>query len=419
MSRGVSRILGVLLSFFLVVVLSLPALAQDVPEPPINWDMIDPTLTFPSGIDTLSDPRPVFTWEAVALAVRYEIQITETTTFLYDLIERESVSGLSFQTSEPLEDDTYLWRVRGVDNNGAVSPWSDIRRLTIDTLAPDVPELLVPAADAQVTDAAPWFQWTPSFGADRYLVVIDTDNACDAEAVTASGASLQVAESFVQGAYFWCVTAIDAADNASDQSEASAFTINITTAPADGEIIFTTTEPYTPTLRWDAIAGVEGYTLQLDTSQGMTGAAEAAVGAVDRYTWGDGLSYGVYYWQVIPDGLAQEDAVVSRFVISPPAPTAPTLEAPASGEALDSVPVRLRWSDVDTTLTYEVEITRTNAETPDVSAATVTGNSYDFTLSGALPDEPDVYTWRVRALNAYDVPGAWSAAGSFTLASGG
>jgi predicted phage tail protein len=112
--------------------------------------------------------------------------------------------------------------------------------------------------------------------------------------------------------------------------------------------------------------------------------------------------------------------VPSRFTISPPAPAAPVPEVPAPGAALDSVPVNLRWSSIEGAASYEIEIVRleAEAETPDITTATLTTNSYSFTISGALP-ESERYTWRVRAVNVFGVPGAWSAAVSFTLGTDG
>jgi hypothetical protein len=63
-------------------------------------------------------------------AVAYQIQITSTTSFLYDLVENAFVQETT-HISTSLEAGVYLWRVRSLDANGDASLWSDVRMLTI------------------------------------------------------------------------------------------------------------------------------------------------------------------------------------------------------------------------------------------------------------------------------------------------
>lgn len=99
-------------------------------EPTVNRGLRRPVLYLPSGIATSSSPTPSFTWSVVEEAVAYQIQITSTTSFLYDLVENAFVQETT-HISTSLEAGVYLWRVRSLDANGDASLWSDVRMLTI------------------------------------------------------------------------------------------------------------------------------------------------------------------------------------------------------------------------------------------------------------------------------------------------
>jgi hypothetical protein len=403
--------LRLLICLHLLLFTVAPLLAQDDLEPPINWDMIDPTLTSPRGIATTTDSAPTFEWLMVEGAVRYEIQITATLTFLLELEVQEIVNQTTY-TASPLQDGTYLWRVRGMDTLGAVSPWSDIRRLTIDSTAPPPPRQDSPAADGFVTSLRPTLTWFGVRGASQYQVIIDTTDVCNSPPSDAQpGFAYTAPEPLALGAYYWCVLSIDDAGNVGAISQPRRFFIHLGTAPSNNAVFFTSSpDGVAPRLEWSA-SGPGAYTVQIADNPFLDNALEAEVSGVTAYRPEAPLPYGIYYWLVIPEGSDASAAVPLRFVVSPPALPAPTLDPPALGGVARQ---SLTWSPVEGALTYEVEITRTGEEEPEITSVTVQGAGYSLELP-QTPDKPTRFFWRARALNEYGVPGAWSDIGDFTL----
>lgn len=376
------------------------------PASSINRQLPRPVLVSPSGIETTSSSTPFFEWRTVELAERYEIQITKTTTFLRDLVQDEMVRTTSFAAPE-MQDGVYLWRVRAVDARGDVSLWSDIRRLTVDTVAPQAPNLVSPSEYSVSTNLQPTFRWSKVTDAYRYQVVLSVDSECPA--VNASEPLRELwfrpHDPLSQGTYYWCVLAIDAAGNVSMPDDIWEVVVNIATAPEDGEIIIRQEEGYSPLLRWSSVSGATSYTIQIARDASLTDAAEFDVGDRTSYRLEDTLPYGIYYWQVIPDNLPQEMPVVSRFVISPPLLSAPIPQPPVADESSGAGVIVLSWGDVDGASSYEVEITTENGGIVATTSTDVPHYNFSEPVDAS---DGTIYRWRVRAINAYVVAGEWS-----------
>ena len=90
-------------------------------------------------------------------------------------------------------------------------------------------------------------------------------------------------------------------------------------------------------------------------------------------------------------------------------PPAPTLLSPSNASS-QSQPIGFDWSDVQSAVTYQIQIDDSSAFTaPLVRDASVSASNY---VAGGLP--AGTQFWRVRGVNSAGVPGAWSATRSFT-----
>jgi hypothetical protein len=121
---------------------------------------IAPTLSSPSDKIWTANQYPIFSWNSVANAVNYEIQVDQYANFIgLNKIDETLSSGvLSWTPASPISGDRY-WRVRGINVNGLPGPWSAARKISIEFTS------------TFTSDAAGWAystsQWTLSGG---YLV---------------------------------------------------------------------------------------------------------------------------------------------------------------------------------------------------------------------------------------------------------
>jgi hypothetical protein len=73
---------------------------------------------------------PFFTWAPIPGAERYEIQIDESTSFAAPIASEKIYNALSYvqpRWDNVTVDGDYFWRVRGVDSENNVTPWSNLR----------------------------------------------------------------------------------------------------------------------------------------------------------------------------------------------------------------------------------------------------------------------------------------------------
>ena len=133
-----------------------------------------PTLLSPTDHAQLSDV--VLKWQPLLGAARYEVQVSPNPDFqnnlLYDIVTDSTV----WSPAKTLNNASYYWRVRGIDNAGNNSLWSDNSATAWQfTRKPyTAPTLLAPANGSLKNDNL-MLSWTPVAGAGAYEVQIDTD----------------------------------------------------------------------------------------------------------------------------------------------------------------------------------------------------------------------------------------------------
>lgn len=99
------------------------------------------------------------------------------------------------------------------------------------------------------------------------------------------------------------------------------------------------------------------------------------------------------------------------FIVSPVRPPAATLVAPANGTPTNDGTPTFVWKDgtgSGAPFSYEIVIdNNANFSSPEVSGISTAAN---FTVEDLDALDDGVYYWHVRIVNAYGVPGLWSAA---------
>ena len=171
-----------------------------------------------------------------------------------------------------------------------------------------------------------------------------------------------------------------------------------------------TTWDATPTLDWDAATDATTYTVQVDDDPAFASPLidESGLAATD-FTPAADLAAGVWHWRVQAHNDCHDGAwsATRSFTVADSLP-APALLLPADA-AQECAPADVTFSWQAVTGADEYEFLATAVGETDITA-TVAGTSYTpaaFSAAG-------VWSWRVRAVNAY-VDGAWSAARTLTI----
>jgi hypothetical protein len=204
-----------------------------------------PNYIAPEDALITNDNQPTFSWtksgpDAADLApftgtlvkpLLYTLQIDDDPAFGSVDYEASGLTGTSHQFGSPISDGDWYWRVFGVNTDGDTTNLSEPSRfLTIDTQAPAIPTLILPAAEDTVAYDAPMFQWgavtakmaTP---VSYHLQVAQdagfTTLAIDSAGLT--GTSFAAAPLASASDFYFRVEATDAALNSSGFSAANHF----------------------------------------------------------------------------------------------------------------------------------------------------------------------------------------------------
>jgi hypothetical protein len=100
-----------------------------------------PVLVRPANQSLISEPNPTFIWQTVEGAVRYEMQVAQTADFRAPMLYETAVDTY-FTPSTALEsaidaDPFFYWRVRAIDGDGDVGPWSLVHVFSVAISAPE------------------------------------------------------------------------------------------------------------------------------------------------------------------------------------------------------------------------------------------------------------------------------------------
>ncbi|MEK8024302.1 MAG: right-handed parallel beta-helix repeat-containing protein, partial [Candidatus Hydrogenedentota bacterium] len=374
---------------------------------------IVPPVTADTNLTTVQ-----FAWNAAADSIsglsHYRIQIDTSGVYgspLVDSIVAGSVTTCSRTLSA---NDTYYWRVLGVDTAGNINTNSfNSSILRIDTTTPQTFVTNLPTAnyDTNVATIEFWFNSSADSisGLSHYRLQIDTQNTFaslyvdSVVAATVNNCSRTLA---VNDTYYWRIVAVDAATNtfASTSKQLRIDTTGVSApglmSPSAGHDTNNTNITFT----WaasTAVTGVSYYRLQVDTTSSF---ATPFIDSQTPLTSGARAlpANDTYFWRVVAvDNAGNTNAAAPRRVrVDTAGPNGiVTLLAPLSNSDTRLTTVSFSWaggSDAFTGLLgYRLQVDTANTfATPLVDSFTpLTSGTRTLTAN-------DTYYWRILAVDS-------------------
>jgi hypothetical protein len=257
-----------------VVIAMVPAAAQGK-----TTKLPAPKVTAPADGATV-EAFPVFTWNAVRHADRYQVQIAADVRFTSPLGIFDGSSGLFTTTStaatssKSASDGSYYWRVRALRPSGSAGRWSSARKLTKAWTTP--PSLQGGDALSVSWPGLPLIlHWSAVPHAVKYLLVIATDPGMSNAVLGGSKGTLEIyGSSFVlpttlySGRFYWTVTPVDAegfkgqtsATGHFDWSWPSTTTVAVNDMDPDPRV-------FDPQFSWAPVPGADHYEVEVNAAQ--------------------------------------------------------------------------------------------------------------------------------------------------------
>jgi hypothetical protein len=360
--------------------------------------------------------RVALRWQAVPGAVAYEIQVAPEPSFATPVVsERVEVPGYRWAD---IPASRHYWRVRSVDGDGRIGPWSEVRPIESALIAP---EPVSPASGAQIAwedePATVVFACTHSDILRSYTIELSHDPDFREIDVTRTAASSTLRVPLPGLGVFWWRTrgtALSGRETAPSRGRRLEVLVGQPRplAPGPSEEV-----PFGPVaLRWQAWKPVTRWRVSVERLREGRGAGELAwqaeVGAGEAQFLP--RRPGRYLWSVSainPSGTAGPPSKPRALaVVAPPPLPSPRPLAPGAGDVVGegdpSAPVALSWESVPEAAGYEVQVAapgNLNAVPPHASPAA--------RLSLSLPS--GALAWRARAMDRAGEPGAWSKTGFF------
>jgi PGF-pre-PGF domain-containing protein len=315
--------------------------------------------------------------------------------------------------SPPIPDGVWYWRVRARDNAGNVGPWSEVRRMVVDTSVPTPPVPLSPPDMDNLNNTTPTLRWENSLDLTTvwYKVWVATDNEFR-NVVAESGWILEnswTTPALPDNLYYWRVQARDQFLNYSENSATFRFRVD-TLPPSPPTPVWPVqvkVNDNSPNFRW--IAPPEN-SLPLTYRVAVKNILGDVI-HLGPWVYGENYEYpgelpdDEYYWcvQARDDaGNAGSFSGDSWFRVDTRKPSVPQPLSPVEGENLNDNTPLLRWTAVTTDITggveksppvtYRVWVATDEAFTNPLESPWLSENSWEVP---ALPD--GVYYWRVCA----------------------
>jgi hypothetical protein len=386
--------------------------------------LISPTSTVPP----VPGRQVSFSWQAVAGAINYELEIVKERTGAF--VTKESVGNVTSSIQRGFEDDAavYKWRVRAANSEGW-GAWSNYANF-VNGNTPGAPVLSRPEHNENIGRSWTNFEWKPVPGADRYELEIKDSTGQIYRTAVVSGRTTSLQQDFPVdgGQYTWRVRSGNANGWGSIWAPVRSFTVGspfampILLTPAANSI----QKEDEITFSWRTVDGATIYELEIvdfltgtvfsntTVTPGSVSVQTKDVTDFDpdlekQYKWrvragkslAGGNQWGSWsgYWYFI-----NEDPNL-------PALSAPLLTSPANGAVAPGEAVYFNWTPVLNATNYNLQVLYADGSGRVFIDNDSIANS-PYNQSG-FPDNVTPFYWRVRSGNGSNW-GPWSFYRQFT-----
>ncbi|MBE3143957.1 MAG: hypothetical protein IMZ61_08545, partial [Planctomycetes bacterium] len=380
----------------------------------------------PAYGEVLLNNRPTITWDGVAGATKYNLQVSTALNFPSYVLNITTSSLNYTMTSDLASNRLMYWRTRA-KSGSTYGAWSAVWQFRTAN-SPSIPSLVSPANNSLITFYTPLLDWKDStYYPHHYQIQIATEKTFSSTGsvkdTTVTGSSYTTETLQSNTLYYWRVRAFSITGRYSTWSSIWSFRAAIVpptlVSPADGSSL----PDRRPPLDWENVNGANGYSIQISkysnfSSTVMTGSPTALT-----YTSSSDLAaHTQLYWRVRTKGTNGPSAWSSvwSFTTANP-PGVPSLSSPSNKALTTNYRPKLDWSNSSlpsgTTFDYyEVQVATDNTFAPPLPELHVVDRmTSDYTPASDLAPNATYY-WRVRAWNTAGQYSAWSSTRSFRTA---
>ena len=349
-----------------------------------------PTVT--GGND--SQGRPTLKWNAVTGAAKYEVYRARSKDG--DYIKYSTVTGTSYTNTSYIENgNTYYYKVRALDANGAAGAWSSI--VSVTYRAASTGTLSAPTVTGgNDSQGRPTLKWNAVTGAAKYEVYRARSKDGDyIKYSTVTGTSYTNTSYLANGTtYYYKVRALGSDGTAGPDSTPVSVTYK---APFGAPLVTGSKDSQgRPALKWDKVTDAAKYEVYRARSKDGTYSLMSTQSATG-YTNTSYLANGTTYYYKVRALKANGTASAYSSVVTITYGTVPTPAAPAMRSAkADSAGITVSWDTAANAVTYNVYRTADAGSSWTQVASSVKGSSYkDTTVQKGVK-----YGYKVRGVAA-------------------
>lgn len=384
------------------------------------WSIVDsfrtnrvpPTPTAPANYSTGHYGSVNLTWSSPTTAPRYEVQITNDSTFSIVMFD-ELVTTNSYTFSIADYNYTYFWRVKSIYND-CETDWSQVWRFRT---AYSKPENLSPPNDSFCVQNNVTFTWDSVPGASNYRVQISEGSTFnDQNLIVDTLIARRTLTYFLPKSlqdYSWRVRA-EYSGNSGLWSDTirfqTSFAPPVHISPRSGD-----TTSISVVFRWQTDIPMSYVRIQVSDTSDFRFLnrikhdikdirSDSVVLEMPRF-------FRKYYWRLqVSDTYCYSDWSTPQMFVTTLLP--PTLLAPLNNAKKQPLSIDFQWSRVEGALTYEIQISK------DPNFSTIyTGRSGLVTNVVTIKElQPSTtFYWRVKAKND-EGESKWSVVYSFRTA---
>lgn len=288
--------------------------------------------------DPTNNKRPTLSWNSVAEAAKYHLQISTDSNFSSFIINDTNVTNNSYTLISDLPDGKIYWRLSSITLAGNEGAFSESDDFVVKTTLPQIP-VLIPYAPNPTKEQKPVLNWQAIEGAASYHLQIsntaDFSNLVVDKYVT--GASYTPETNLGQGIIYWRLSSKDQSGNESGFSASSSFRIDIT-PPAKITGLSAAVIRDKVTLTWNVFTDTDGDfrhfniyrgNTQITNVSGLAPVSEAITEPFVTSFIDSSVTEGVKYYYALSaeDTLGNEDKSVAGIGPVTPQNQPPVLNA--------------------------------------------------------------------------------------------